>query len=90
MEHFVSIIVKDTTLDESLVESVLSSAQVGLLEDETDYIIGETDDGTNILRVGLHKNLSESESDELAENLAGKLFDLGFDNFDIEVSTTGG
>jgi len=39
-----------------------------------------------VLTVGLHKALSESESNVVAERVANKLFDLGYSNFDIEIS----
>lgn len=87
MEHFVSIITREYELEEHLVESVLSSAKVGLLEDETTYQLFETEDNEQVLRVQLHRQLSESESDEFAESLAHKLFEMGYDDFDIEVST---
>lgn len=88
MEHFVSIITKNYELEDHLVESVLSSANVGLLEDETNYQLFETDDFEQVLRVQLHRQLSEQESDDFAESLAHKLFEMGYDDFDIEVSTT--
>lgn len=87
MEHFVSIIVSNNTLEEHLVESVLDSAQVGLLESETLYEMFETDFNEHVLRVQLHRQLSEEESDEFAESLAHKLFEMGYNDFDIEVST---
>jgi len=87
MEHFVSIIVSNRDLEEHLVESILNSASVGLLEDETLYEMFETDDKEQVLRVQLHRQLSEQESDDFAETLADKLFEMGYDEFDIEVST---
>jgi|AntDeeMinimDraft_6_1070357.scaffolds.fasta_scaffold03036_4 hypothetical protein len=87
MEHFVSIITSEYELEDHLVESVLNSAKVGLLEDETQYVLFETDSNEQVLRVQLHRQLSEQESDEFAETLADRLFEMGYDNFDIEVST---
>ena len=37
------------------------------------------------IAVGLHKALSEDESHEVANLLANKLFDPGYNNFDIEI-----
>ena len=36
--------------------------------------------------VETHVALTEEESDVVAENIAIKLFDLGYNSFDIEVS----
>ena len=87
MEHFVSIITTDYKLEDHLVESVLTSANAGLLETETLYETFETDNGEQVLRVQLTRQLSESEADSFAESLADKLFEMGYENFDIEVST---
>lgn len=87
MEHFVSIILTDYELEEHLVESILDSAKVGLLESETLYEMFETDTNEKVLRVELSRQLSEQESDEFAETLADKLFEMGYDNFELEVST---
>ena len=86
MEHFVSIILKDYELEEHLVESILDSAGVGLTESETLYEMFETDNNEQVLRVELQRQLSESESDKFAETLADKLFEMGYEDFDIEVS----
>lgn len=86
MEHFVSIILADYELEEHLIESILDSAKVGLLESETLYEMFETDDDEQVLRVELPRQLSIQESDEFAETLAHKLFEMGYEDFDIEVS----
>ena len=39
-----------------------------------------------LLTVETHVQLDESESNAVAEKVAHKLFDLGYNNFDIEVS----
>jgi len=87
MEHFVSIILADYELEEHLVESILDSAKVGLLESETLYETFITDNEEQVMRVELPRQLTEKESDEFAESLAHKLFEMGYANFDIEVST---
>lgn len=86
MEHFVSIILADYELEEHLVESILDSAGVGLLESETLYEMFETDNDEQVLRVQLPRQLSEQESDDFANTLANKLFEMGYDDFEIEVS----
>jgi len=86
MEHFVSIILADYELDEHLVESVLDSAGIGLLESETLYETFESEYNEQVLRVQMPRQLTIEESDNLAESLAHKLFEAGYENFDIEVS----
>jgi hypothetical protein len=88
MEHFVSIITKNKSLEESLVESVLNSANVALLENETNYEMFETVSNEQVLRVELHRELTEQEADDFAETLADKLFEMGFEDFELEVSAT--
>mgnify|MGYP005740453899 FL=1 len=56
------------------------------MEEETGYELYDTEDGKTILTVETHVQLDESESNDVAEKIANKLFDLGYNNFDIEVS----
>ena len=87
MEHFVSIILTNYELEEHLVESVLDSAGSSLTESETLYEMFETDNNEQVLRVELQRQLSEQEADTFAETLANKLFEMGYDDFELEVST---
>ena len=89
MKHFINIVWENkdiAELDEYLVDTVLECADEGLLEDETNYETFDTIDGGIVMAVELHKSLDESESKVVAERLANKLFDLGHNNFDIEIS----
>lgn len=86
MEHFVSIIFKNYEAHETLAEMVMSSGNFALNENETNYEIFESTENSKVIRVEIPKNLSESESDALVNKLANKLFDAGYENFDIEVS----
>ena len=56
------------------------------MEDETGYQLYESDKGQTVLTVETHVQLNEEESNEMAKKVANKLFDLGYNNFDIEVS----
>ena len=56
------------------------------MESETNYSLTESQSGQTVLTVETHVQLDEEESDEVANNVANKLFDLGYDTFDIEVS----
>jgi hypothetical protein len=86
MKHFVSIILSEYKMDENLVESILDSAKIGLLESQTLYEMFETDNDEQVLRVQLPRQLTVTESDEFADVLANKLFEMGYENFDLEVS----
>lgn len=86
MEHFVSIITdKNQDLNEDLVNSIVDSTGQELVEDENEYDFFETED-EQVLRVGLGRQLTKEESDNFAKTLAEKLFDMGYKQFDIEVS----
>jgi hypothetical protein len=61
-------------------------ASPALMESETNYSLNESEDGKTVLTVETHAPLDEEESDLVAEDVANKLFDLGYNNFDIEVS----
>ena len=86
MENFINIIFdKIEEVDEIVVNEVATTASDALLESETNYFLFE-DKGKTVLTVETHVKLDEEESDIVAEDIANKLFDLGYDNFDIEVS----
>ena len=88
MKHFINIVweKKVDDVDEVIVDTVLECADEALTEDETHYDIGETEQGGIILTVETHKALKDSESTIVAERIANKLFDLGYNNFDVEIS----
>jgi hypothetical protein len=73
-------------VDAIVAENVINCSNNALTESETHYEIYESDKGETVLVVETHKQLDEAESNEIAENVANKLFDLGFDKFDIEIS----
>jgi len=88
MKHFISIVweKKDEDVDEIVVDAVLECADEALLEDETSYEMGETEEGGLILTVETHKALKDSESTIVAERIANKLFDMGYQSFDVNIS----
>lgn len=89
MEHFINIVMSQPIVnDEAIVESVLTSASSVLFEDATQYGIYELEDGNYSLTVELRNELTEDESDVAAETIAETLFELGYDNFDIEFSVS--
>jgi len=86
MKHFINIIFDQTEeLDDIVVSEVATSASNALLEQETNYLLENIDNKT-VLTVETHIQLDEQESDDVANDIANKLFDMGYDNFDIEVS----
>ena len=87
MENFINIIFDNKEeLDDIVVSEVATSASNALMESETNYTLTESEQGQTILTVETHVQLDEGESDKVANNVANKLFDLGYNNFDIEVS----
>jgi len=77
MEHFVRVVFeKQEGLNESLDESIFPNNE-----------LLETDQGAQVFHIPLPRALSENESDEFAERLANYMFESGYDDFDIEVST---
>lgn len=78
MDHFVRIIFeKKEEVAEGLTESVFPGLE-----------LLETERGGTAFHIPLSRELSESESDECAEKLANYMFEQGYDNFDIEITTT--
>ena len=87
MENFINIIFDNKEeIDDIVVSEGATSASTALTESETNYSLTESQSGQTVLTVETHVQLDEEESDEVANNVANKLFDLGYDNFDIEVS----
>jgi hypothetical protein len=86
MKHYINIVWEGKQeVDEIVAETVMEGSSVALLESETNIEIYETDTET-VLAVETHKALNEQEADQVAERVANKLFDMGYDNFDIEIS----
>ena len=76
MEHFVRIVMeKDENLTK-LDESILPDNEV--------Y---ESAQGASIIEIPLTRQLSEDEASEYAKKLANYMFEQGYEDFDIEIST---
>ena len=90
MKNFISIIFNNKEefdeIDNIVIEEIASSASNALLESETNYSLFESENDKSVLRVETHVKLTEAEADVVANSVANKLFDLGYENFDIEVS----
>ena len=88
MKHFINIVweKKVDDVDGVVADAVIECADEALLEDETNYQLMETEQGGLVLTVETHKALKDSESTIVAERIANKLFDLGYNHFDVEIS----
>ena len=87
MENFINIVFDEKQeVDDIVVSEVATSASNALLEEETGYELYDTNEGKTVLTVETHVQLDELQSNEVAEKVANKLWDLGYNNFDIEVS----
>jgi hypothetical protein len=76
MEHFVRIVMEKQESINRLDENVFPRQE-----------IYETAQGATVIEIPLARQLSETESDEYAERLANFMFESGYSDFDIEIST---
>lgn len=76
MEHFVRVVMEKREGAQLLDESVFPQQE-----------IYETAQGATVYEIALPRQLSESEADEYANRLANYMFEQGYDDFDIEIST---
>lgn len=76
MEHFVRIVMEKQEGAQMLDESIFGKQE-----------IFETDQGATVYEIALPRELSEEESDEYANRLANYMFEQGYEDFDIEIST---
>jgi len=89
MKHFISIIIDNDGINESrdfVLDTVLNTANIGLLENTMEYEIYESENNTQVLSIPIARELNEKQQAYLAKKLANKLFDKGYNNFDIEFS----
>ena len=76
MEHFVRIVMEKDESITKLDESILPNNEV--------Y---ESEQGATVIEIPLDRLLDEDEATEYANRLANYMFESGFEDFDIEVST---
>ena len=77
MEHFVRIVMEKQEGASKLDESIF-----------TEQEIYETEQGATVYEIALPRQLSEEEADEYANRLAEYMFEQGYEDFDIEISTS--
>ena len=75
MEHYVRIVMEKQKSAQVLDESVFPNNQ-----------IFESEQGATVYQIELPRELNEQECDEYAERLANYMFEMGYDDFDIEIS----
>lgn len=76
MEHFVRVVMEKQESARQLDESVFPSTN-----------LYETAQGATVYEIPLPRQLTEEESDEYAQRLANYMFEQGYEDFDIEVSS---
>jgi len=77
MEHFIRVVMeKQDKLNESLNEDVFPGST-----------IYESVQGASVFEMPLPAELSEEQADEFAHKLAEYVFEQGYEDFDIEIST---
>jgi len=76
MEHFVRIVMEKDEKLKKLDESILPNNEV--------Y---ESEFGASIVEIPLERQLSEEEATEYANKLANYMFEQGYEDFDIEITT---
>jgi hypothetical protein len=76
MEHFVRIVMEKQESAKQLDESIFPGTD-----------LYESEQGATVYQIPLPRQLSEEESDEYATKLANMMFEQGYEDFDIEVST---
>lgn len=89
MKNFVSIILPTKQVKKSLINHMISSADLPFNEStEYNYALFEDHNGNSVLRLETPTELTPKQSDQFAKKLAEKMFKMGYDGFDIEVSTS--
>jgi len=76
MEHFVRVVMEKQEGTQLLDESIFPSQE-----------IYESEQGATVYQIELPRQLSEEEADEYANKLANYMFESGFEDFDIEISS---
>tara|TARA_B100001057_G_scaffold253668_1_gene253913 strand:+ start:8732 stop:10405 length:1674 start_codon:yes stop_codon:yes gene_type:complete len=89
MENFVSVILKNKEIDENaIVEAMLNALDAPLAERIQEYGLFESENNSIVVRLVTPYELDNEESDTFAESFSNKMFEMGFDDFEIETSLT--
>ena len=87
MENFISVTIPGRTAKKAIINKMIASASGHLQESEPNYGVFESDDKNIILKLEIPNQLNARESDVVAHNLSEDMFNLGYDDFDIEISS---
>ena len=87
MENFISVSIPSRTAKKAVLSKMISSAGGHLHEGEPNYGIFEGDDKNIILKLEIPNQMNAKDSDMVAHNLSEDLFNLGYSDFDIEISS---
>ena len=88
MENFISVLFDSRKVKKNVVETMLQASGQGLNEDTYEAVMFEHENGGIGIRVSIPNELTDEESDRVADELAEALFNKGYDNFEIETSVT--
>ena len=87
MDNFVSVILKTRELDENaIVEAMLDALDAPLAERTNEYGLFESENESVVVRLQTPYELDEEESDAFAQAFADRMFEMGYDDFEIETS----
>lgn len=86
MENFVTVLFDQRKVKKSVVEDMRKATNLPLAEDKLNYTIFETENNGMGIRLEIPYSLNEYQADRFSQKLADKLFEKGYDNFDIESS----
>ena len=87
MENFVSVILNTKELDENaIVEAMLDALDAPLAERVNEYGLFESENDSVVLRLQTPYELDDDESDAFANTFANRMFEMGYNDFEIETS----
>lgn len=78
MSHFARVVMEKQDAPKLLDESIFPSQEIY----ESEY-------GATVIEIPLELGLNEEQSDEFANRLANYMFEMGYKDFDIEISADG-
>lgn len=86
MDNFITVLFKERKASKRVVEAITKSANVPLQESKKTQPLVFEHEGGIAIRVQLANSLTEAQSDITVDRLAKSLFEMGYDDFDIETS----
>ena len=87
MDNFISVSIPSRKAKKAVLEKMLKSTNLHETTQDVNYGVFEDDNKNIILKLEIPSQLSEKHSDAVAHNLSEDLFNMGYKDFDIEIST---